>query len=166
MFFTFLLCLFSTFALAQQQPEKSDFWKHVRFGGQIGISAGDGFFSATLAPSGIYEFNNQFALGVGLTGSINNRKNIYKSTILGTSLISLYSPINEVQLSAEFEELHVSRNFENSAISDDKYWVPSLFVGAGYRTNNITFGVRYDLLYDEDKSVYSNAWAPFIRIYF
>lgn len=147
--------------------EPNDFWKHVRFGGGIGLSFGDGFFSGTLAPSAIYEFNPQFALGVGLNGTYNSFKNNYKSTIFGGSLIGLYNPIRELQVSAEFEELNVSRKWEdNLGIEDQNYWYPALFVGLGYGNQNFTVGIRYDVLYDRDKSIYANAWMPFVRVFF
>ena len=145
----------------------NDFWNHVRFGGGIGLSFGDGFFSGTLAPSAIYEFNEQFALGVGVNGTYNKRKNFYKSTVVGGSLIGLFNPIQEIQLSAEFEELKVNRNWEDRlGIEDQNYWYPALFIGAGFRTRNIAVGIRYDVLYDKDKSIYADPWAPFVRVYF
>jgi hypothetical protein len=156
---------FATFSIAQQQ--ESLFWKHVRFGGGLGLSFGDGYFSGTIAPSGIYEFNNAFALGLGLNATFNNQKNIYKSTILGGSLIGLFNIITELQLSAEFEQLNVNRIYNiNLNLDKDHYWVPALFIGAGYRNGNVTFGIRYDVLYDENESIYSEAWAPFVRFYF
>lgn len=165
-----LLVLFS-FSLAipcfsQDTDDTSKFWDHVRYGGGIGISTGSNFFSATIAPSAIYEFNDYVALGLGLNSTFNSSKNVYKSTILGGSLLSLFNPIPELQLSAEFEELHVSRNFNDAQFIDEDYWYPALFVGAGYRSNNITFGLRYDLLFDNDKSIYADAWIPFVRVYF
>jgi hypothetical protein len=145
----------------------SDFLSHVRFGGSVGFSFGDGFFSGTLAPSAIYEFDKQFALGVGLNGTYNTQKNFYKSTVFGGSLIGLYNPIQEIQLSAEFEELNVNRKWNNRlAIADENYWYPALFVGIGYRSNNVAIGIRYDVLYDKNKSIYADAWAPFVRVYF
>ncbi|MBQ0767724.1 MAG: alpha-ketoglutarate decarboxylase [Bizionia sp.] len=167
--FLFLcVSLFFVVANAQLSAKEStnDFWKHMRFGGGLGLSTGSGFFSATLAPSAIYEFNSMFGLGVGLSGTYTKRKNFYKSTVFGGSLTGLYSPIREIQLSAEFEEFLVTRDFENAAIKDDQYWHPALFFGAGYRTQNVTFGVRYNVLYDDAKSVYANAWMPFVRVYF
>jgi hypothetical protein len=165
--FLVLVVIFTTFQSINAQGEKSDFWQHVRYGGGIGLNFGDGFFSGTLAPSAIYEFNNQVALGVGLNGTYNSQKNFYKSTIFGGSLIGLFSPINEIQLSAEFEELNVSRKWEDDlGIADENYWVPALFIGAGYRNGNVTFGIRYDVLYDREKSIYADPWAPFVRFYF
>ena len=149
------------------QKSKSDFWNHVRFGGGIGLSFGDGFFSGTLAPSAIYEFNPQFAMGLGLNGTYNTSKNFYKSTVLGFSFITLYNPIPNIQISAEFEELNVNRKWENDlGIEDQNYWYPGLYMGVGYRSNNVSFGIRYDVLYDREKSIYADPWAPFVRVYF
>jgi hypothetical protein len=167
--YTFLLILcigFSFQSFSQENDQQSEFWKNVRFGGGIGLSFGDGFFSGTLAPSGIYDFNNSFSLGLGLNGTYNSLKNSYNSTILGASVISLFNPIDELQVSAEFEQLNVSQKFDNNIFTDRNYWVPALFVGLGYRTNNITLGMRYDVLFDRNKSVYADPWAPFIRVFF
>ncbi len=162
-----LLISTSTFAQLQTPPPPADFWSHVRFGGGIGLSFGDGFFSGTLAPSAIYQFNEQVSLGVGLNGTYNSRKDFYKSTVFGGSLIGLFNPIQAIQLSAEFEELNVSRNWDDRlGVSDENYWYPALFLGAGYRTRNVAVGIRYDVIYDKDKSIYADPWAPFVRVYF
>lgn len=161
---------FTTLSFSQDNlpNQKSNFWKHVRFGGGFGLSTGSNFFSATLAPNAIYQFNSQLGLGIGLNATYNRQKNAYKSTIFGGSVIGIYNPINEIQLSSEFEALNVNRKFEGnlSNLEDDNYLYPALFLGAGYRTNNVTFGIRYDVLYDEDKSIYANAWMPFVRVLF
>lgn len=150
------------------QEKESDFWRHVRFGGGIGLSFGDGFFSGTLAPNAIYEFNPYVATGVGLNFTYNTRRNLYKATILGGSLITLFNVLPQFQLSAEFEELNVNRNFDDRFVlnEDDNYWYSALFLGAGYRTGRVTFGIRYDVLYDEEKSIYAEPWIPFIRVFF
>jgi len=82
-----ITCL--SFLNIKAQENSNNFWKQVRFGGGIGLSFGDGFFSGTLSPSAIYEFNDQLALGLGLNGTYNSRKNQYKSTIFGGSIIGL-----------------------------------------------------------------------------
>ena len=167
--FSILVALFSNNIQAQSNSTStnSDFWNHVRFGGGIGLSFGDGYFSGTVAPSAIYQFDDKFSLGLGLSGSYYKRKNLYKSTVFGGSVIGLFNPIREIQLSSEFEQLNVNRKFENNLnLEDDNYWYPALFLGAGYRSGNFTVGVRYDVLYDEDKSIYADPWMPFIRVYF
>jgi len=164
------LC-FTTSLLSQtdstRTKTKSKFWKKVRFGGGIGIAPGNGIFSATLAPTAIYQFNPNFAMGIGLNGTINNRKNVYKSTILGGSVIALANPIDAIQLSGEFEQLNVNRKFDSAFSNPDQnYWYPALFLGAGVRTRVATIGIRYDVLYDQNKSIYPNAWVPFVRVFF
>lgn len=160
------------FHAQEESDEDADFWSHVRFGGGVGLNFGSGFFSGTLAPSALYEINNQVGIGLGLNGTYssikNNRNNEdFKATILGGSIFSIFNPIEALQLSIEFEELHVNRTleFEDGDIKD-RYWVPALFLGAGYRVENFTFGMRYDILYNNDKSIYANAWMPFVRVFF
>ncbi|MFI1744497.1 alpha-ketoglutarate decarboxylase [Flavobacteriaceae bacterium MEBiC06508] len=161
------LIVFSFFYFSNAQDNKNDFWKDVRFGGGFGLNFTNGFFSTTIAPSAIYEVNNKLAFGLGLNTTFNNQKNVYKSTIVGGSIIGLFNVINEVQLSAEFEQLNVNRRYNvNLNIPNDNYWIPALYFGAGYRQGNITFGIRYDILYDNEKSIYLDPWAPFVRFYF
>lgn len=165
--FLFVFSITNCSYMLSQNQDSPDFWNHVRFGGGVGISFGDGFFSGTLAPSAIYEFNDQFALGLGLNGTYNKQKNFYQSTVFGGSILGFFNPIEVIQLSAEFEELNVHRNFEDRFVmADQNYWYPALFIGVGYRTQNVTIGIRYDVLYDRNRSIYAEAWAPFVRFYF
>jgi len=169
-----LICLMSFNVYSQVGDDKAygpttnNFWENVRFGGGIGLGFGDGFFSGTLAPIAIYEFNYQFAMGVGLNATYSKRRDFHKSTLLGGSVISLFNPIEAIQLSAEFEQLNVNRDFDEQFVSnqDTNYWYPALFLGVGYRTGRVTFGIRYDVLYDEDESIYPDAWLPFVRVFF
>ena len=93
---------------------------------------------------------------------------MFKSTVLGGSLIGLFNPIPEIQLSSELEQLNINRNYDEAFVTnpDENYWYSALFLGAGYRSGNLTIGIRYDVLYDEDKSIYADPWMPFIRFYF
>ena len=152
----------------QRLDNSSSFWQNVRFGGGLGLSFGNGFFSGSLAPSAIYEFNPYVAAGIGLNVTYSEQNNVFNSTVLGGSIIGLYNPIQDIQLSTEFEQLYVNRNFDENFISniDDKYWYPALFLGVGYRTGSVTVGIRYDVLYDEDKSIYADPWMPFFRVFF
>ena len=161
-----ILLLFSL-GLNTHAQNKNDFWQHVAIGGGLGFSFGDGFFSGTIAPSAIYRFNPRFAMGLGLNYTYNEDKDFYRSSIIGGSLIGFYNPIREIQVSAEFEQLNVNRNYFNTVLDfDENYWYPALFLGAGYRSGNVTFGIRYDVLYDEDKSIQHQAWMPFVRFWF
>jgi hypothetical protein len=162
----FVFFNFSLVSFSQNLDNTSDFWNHVRFGGGIGLSFGDGFFSGTISPTGIYDFNSKFSAGVGLNATYNKQDNFFKSTIFGASIIGLFNPIQELQLSAEFEQLNVSRKFEDSVFKSENYWYPALFMGIGYGNGNVTFGIRYDLLYSREKSIYADPYMPFVRVFF
>lgn len=165
-----VIYVFSLFVTNAQNfdTRPSQFWSNVQYGGGIGIGFANDFFSATVAPNAVYRFNNYVASGVGLNFSYSSQKDVFQSTVLGGSIIGLFNPIPEIQLSTEFEELYVNRNIDDGFLSsiDDKYWYPALFLGAGYTSGNITFGIRYDVLFDRDTSIYSEAWIPFVRFFF
>lgn len=151
---------------AQSIGNNSYFLNRVRFGGSLGLGFFNGGFNASVSPSAIYPFTNEFSAGASL--NFNYAKfNDDKLLAYGGSIISLYNPIPELQLSAEFEQLRINRTYE--AIPnyiEDNYWSPALFIGAGYSSYNVTVGLRYNLLYRENESIYTNALLPFIRVYF
>ena len=154
---------------AQDDPlPQGSFWNNVRFGGGIGLGFGNGFFSGSLSPVAIYDFNEYFSFGAGLNGIYASRRDVSRSTILGGSLIALSNPYPSLQVSAEFEQLNVDQNFDENFVSnaDRNYWYSALFIGAGYRVGNFITGIRYDVLYNEDRSIYNSAWLPFVRVFF
>ncbi|WP_224485022.1 outer membrane protein transport protein [Robertkochia aurantiaca] len=164
---TLLLTCLPFSKTSAQQADAHPIWSNVSWGGNIGLGFGNDFFSATLAPSGIYNVNPKLAVGLGLNFTYASERDFYNSTVIGGSLIGLYSPIREIQLSAELEELHVNRRFDDRLIiEDEQYWYPALFLGAGYNTGPVTIGARYDVLYDEARSIYGSALMPFVRVYF
>lgn len=153
----------------QLDDTKSSFWKNVRFGGNVGANFGNNFTSILIAPQAIYQVNNNVGVGLGLNYSYSerdlNRFDDFTSTIAGGSFIAIANPIDFLQVSADLEYLNVNRNFADSSFDDD-YWVPALFLGAGYRQRNIVIGARYDVLFNERRSVYQNGIQPFVRVLF
>lgn len=148
-----------------QQGDESNFWSDVRFGGSLGLNFGNGFFTGVLAPSAIYDFNQIFSAGAGLSGAYASQRN-FKTTSFGGSLIGMLRPIRALQLSAEYEQLNITRRYElDGSNSKDSYWVPALFLGVGYNTGPVITGVRYDVLHS-NKSFYGRALMPFVSIYF
>ncbi len=169
---SFVLVSFVLFSLQNISAQNENFWSKVRFGGNIGIGFTNDTFNAVIAPAAIYDFNPWFSGGVGISfGYSTFDDDVFneerRSTNYGASLIGLFNPIPEFQLSAEFEQMGVSQRIEtpNQTFTDD-YWYPALFLGAGYRTGFVSFGIRYDVLYDDDKSIYGSAYAPFVRVFF
>lgn len=155
-----------TKSFSQGRMSEQSFLDQVRIGGSVGLSFNNNFFNFNLAPKAIYDFNQSTSAGAGLLGSYTSGPD-YKAYNFGGSIIGLYRPWSSLQVSAEFEELHVSRNYEfDGANLQQSYWYPALFLGLGYTTGSVTAGLRYDVLYDDRKSIYGNALMPFVSVYF
>lgn len=169
---TLLFFAFSNGLFAQQTPQepatekpKSFFWDNIQIGGGLGLGFGSGYANVAIAPSAIYNFNQYVALGVGLQYSYLKQRDFYQSHLYGGSVIGLFQPIEAVQLSVELEQLRANVKAEGFFESDN-FWNTGLWLGAGYRMENVTIGLRYNVLFVEDKGVYGDALMPFVRVYF
>lgn len=177
----FVLLGFSSIQAQNNVPKaKSEFWQRVQFGGGLGLNFGNKYTNISVAPGAIYNVNEFFAVGLGAQYSYINQKPYifnsnqtaeYTSNLYGGSVLALFNPIQSIQLSAEVEQLRVNteRKIITNAIVQnitDDFWNTALFVGAGYRTRNVTIGARYNLLHDKNKNVYSEPFMPFVRVYF
>ena len=144
------------------QQKKSDFWDNVQFGG--GFTVGFGAQTTVgISPSAIYNFDNNFSLGVGLM-YLYNEVSDFSTNVYGGSLISLYQiPKIGIQLSGEYEHSFAKQTNSIGSLNTD---FPALYLGAAYIQGKFAFGFRYDFLYDENKSVYASPISPIIRFYF
>ncbi|MEN2398234.1 hypothetical protein GKZ90_0000465 [Flavobacterium sp. MC2016-06] len=171
-FFVILVSLFFTNAQAQQNyviDNSSHFWEKVQFGGGLGLGIGSGYTDISVMPSAIYNVNQIVAVGVGLQFGYLSSKNYYDSYVYGGSLVTLVNPIPEIQLSVELEQVRVNTSYDainNRPSYSDNYWNTALYLGAGYRTGNVTIGGRYDVLYNAQTSLYGSGFMPFVRVYF
>jgi hypothetical protein len=145
----------------------SNFWRNVQFGGGIGLGFGSGYTNVFVAPSAIYTVNPIVAVGLGIQFGYESQKNYYSSFLYGGSVIGLVNPIPQIQLSAELEETNSITDYHNfGGNSSDNYWNTALYLGAGYRTGNVTVGVRYDVLNNDNYNYVSSGFMPFVRVYF
>lgn len=161
-----IILFFGSCSLAFAQ-NNSDFWDRVRFGGGIGAAFGNGYTDVTIAPGALYEVNQYVGIGVGIQGTYVSFNDYYESFIYGGSLFTLVNPIPQLQLSAELEQLRVNLSVDDVTYGYDRdFWNTALFLGAGYRMENVTIGLRYNILYRERDLVYSDALMPFIRVFF
>jgi hypothetical protein len=166
-----IILLFCENVIAQYQetPQpRSPFWEKVQIGGGLGLSFSSGYTEISIAPSAIYNVNPYLAVGLGLQGSYVSSKNYYDSTIYGASILTFINPIPQIQFSINLNESRVNNHYQTvggGTISDD-FWNTALFLGAGYRTGNVTIGLAYNVLYDENDNVYGDALMPFVRAYF
>jgi hypothetical protein len=168
--FMAIILLFSENVIAQYQtaPQtRSPFWQNVQFGGGLGLSFGSGYTDISIAPSAIYNVNPYLAVGLGLQGSYVSSKGYYDSAIYGASILTYINPIPQIQLSINLNESRVNNSYQTLGgnYSED-FWNTALFLGAGYRTGNVTIGLAYNVLYDENDNVYGDALTPFVRAYF
>jgi hypothetical protein len=169
--FMLIVLLFSENVIAQYQTapqSRNPFWEKVQFGGGLGLSIGSGYTDISIAPSAIYNVNPYLAVGLGLQGSYVSSNGYYDSAIYGASLLTYINPIPQIQLSINLNESRVNNNYETAGggnYSED-FWNTALFLGAGYRTGNVTIGLSYNVLFDENDNVYGDALMPFVRAYF
>jgi hypothetical protein len=168
--FFFLFFYENVIAQYQQAPQsRSPFWQNVQFGGGLGLSFGSGYTDISVAPSAIYNVNQYLATGIGLQGSYVSSKGYYDSGIYGASYLIYINPIPEIQLSINLNESYVNNHYETyngySGYTAN-FWNTALFLGAGYRTGNVTIGLAYNVLFNENDNVYSDALVPFVRAYF
>ena len=164
--FIALSIFFVNFSMSQYSTGQSDFWKQVRYGGGIGLDIFNGGFNASISPSAIYPVSNTFSAGVSL--NVNYAKfDDSKLLAYGGSILSLYNPIPQIQLSGELEQLRINSKFQGVAETiNENYWSPALFLGIGFTNRNVTVGVRYNILYDGGNSIYADGLLPFVRFYF
>jgi hypothetical protein len=164
------LILISSISHAQNDSimkPKSRFWQNVRFGGGVGFNLGNDFTTISISPTLYHDFNDKITLGVGLNGSYIKSKAEYTSWIYGGSALFLYNPVEYIQISTEVEQLKVNVNIDRRlGGGTDNFWNTALFLGAGYRMNNFTVGLRYNILFDKSDRLYADAWMPFVRVIF
>ncbi|GGE33425.1 hypothetical protein [Psychroflexus planctonicus] len=163
---TILIISFCFFSVVHAQNPDSDstFWNRMQWGGTGALNISNNFTSISVSPQAIYPLKSYFATGVGLQYSYLRSKNNFTSHLYGGSWLNIFTPIPEVQISTELEQLRVNNRLANG-VKDD-FWNTALFLGIGYRQQNFTIGIRYNVLFDEDRNIYPRAWMPFVRVFF
>jgi hypothetical protein len=122
----------------------------------------------TLSPNLMYAVSDKFSLGAGIQGSYISIKDVQTTTTIGLNVVGEYNLSKKLTTLVEFAELKVHTKQETLAgdIKND-FWESALFVGAGYNINDkISLGAKFNLLYDEDESVYASPIIPFVNITF
>ena len=174
-FYTLTTCFllgFNSFAQENQdtyKPRSTNFFSDVQFGGGLGIGFGEGFTNIAVSPMALKPITEQFSAGLGLQFNYLKSKGFYESTSYGANILGIYSPAEMIQLSAELEQLRVNNTWTDlpsATYQTRNFWNTALFLGAGYTNENVTIGVRYNVLYNENDLVYNQAWMPFIRVFF
>lgn len=165
------LMFVSVSVFAQEQPQNepaNNFFSDMMFGGNLGVAFGNGFANVNVSPMAYKPVSNMFTVGTGL--QFNYMKWGETSTAAyGLNLIGLFTPIPELQLSAEVEQLRINSTYTDinrDAVSNN-FWNTGLFLGAGYNTGGVVVGMRYNVLHNNSSNrIYATAWVPFVRVMF
>ena len=139
----------------------------LKFGVGFGLSFVGGT-NISLSPNLLYILSEKVSIGGGIQGSYSAIEDLQSTTTFGANVITQYSPIEKITTLLEFTELKVNTKTDTPTgkITDD-YWDAALFIGAGYNiTSKISVGAKYNVLYNEDKSVYTSPVLPFVNISF
>lgn len=149
------------FASITTFSQKSDFWENVQFGGGFTLGLGTQT-TIGISPSAIYNFDNGFSLGAGL-GYLHSKVNDFITNVYSTSIIGLYQTNFGFQFSGDFDYYFANQsdNFGSFRTS-----FPALHLGVAYNQGRFAIGIRYDVLYDENKSIFASPISPIIRFYF
>jgi len=165
--FIFIILLISIAAFSQKKYSSSFSWDQMRYGGRISLELSNNATSVTLAPTAVYQFNDQFAAGGTVSFGYAEFKDVDAYLFnYGLSILGIYTPIRQIQLSAELEQIFVNETYQGfrSEIKEN-YNYQALFVGAGYRVKNVVIGLRYDLLYNENVNLYASPYAPYVQVF-
>jgi long-subunit fatty acid transport protein len=159
-----VLLLISSLSFAQRGNSSSFDWKNVSYGGRLNLDLSTNVTSIILAPTAIYKINEQFSAGASISFGYTKFKDFdIKWYNYGASVLGCYKPIDQLELSAEIEQTFINERGGFDNVNTDYL---SFYLGAGYRVKNFVIGMRYDLLFDEDTSLYASPFAPFVRVYF
>jgi hypothetical protein len=153
---------------------KAPFQKYWSFGGNVGLSFWNGGTDILLAPKAYYHVSPMFMTGFGITYIYSSAEDDfakYSQNSFGASVLGAFRPIPFLQISAEYEGLQTNGNSTIKFAGDREknnysFWNNAIYLGASFVSRNVSFGVRYDVLYDSSRSVYSSAWSPVIGFYF
>lgn len=146
----------------QQRPA---YPRHWSFGGFFSMSFWNGGTDILVAPKAYYHLSPKFLTGFGVTYIYSDSNDAlfgYHSNSIGGSVMAGVRPVPMLQLSAEYEGLNTTRG----GAFADTYWNNALYLGASFVTGHVSFGLRYDVLYDSSRSVFGSAWTPVIGFYF
>ncbi|QNM86109.1 hypothetical protein H9W90_03050 [Polaribacter pectinis] len=157
------LCLFLFILSINAFSQKSDFWSDVQFGGGFTLGFGNNQTTVGISPSAIYNFNNGFSLGTGVN-YLYSKINDFSTNVYGASIISLYQTNFGVQFSGDLDYYFANqKNLNGNSYSTN---FPALHLGIAYNQGRFAVGIRYDVLYDENKSVFASPISPVVRFYF
>lgn len=157
-----LLSLFLCVFLASYAQKQNFSWENVSYGGGITLSLGNQT-TIGLAPSALYNFKNGLSVGLGVGYLYSEFLDNSTISAFNMSAISIYETPFSLLLSAELEQYFTSQKTHFGKFSSN---FPALHLGIAYKRGRFAFGIRYDVLYDENRSIFASPISPIVRFYF
>lgn len=167
LFLTFASAVFVNAQIGTQLGEENSKWT---FGGSAGLGGSFGNGGGTtvyLTPKVGYKITNDFEAGLAGNFSWNNSK-YFSSTIVGVGPFANYYIGRSFYLSSLFQQyfINTKEKFYNDKYSTDE---SALYLGAGYMQNlgngvYMQLGVMYNVLYDDQTSIFSSGFVPNVGI--
>lgn len=134
-----------------------------RFGGGIGLAIGNNSTGIHISPSAGYMVAENVEIGSTLAYTYNKYRD-YRFNVFSGGLFTNYHIIPELFTKAHYE--YYTGNRDTNGISDN-FNESVLWLGAGYQNQGrVRFqtGIMYNILYDEDDSIFSSPWRPFAGV--
>jgi len=148
-----------------QERKNYTYQRSWSFGGNLGLSFWNGGTDILIAPKAYYNVSPKFLTGFGLTYIYSDYDDDfygYHQNSFGASIMAAVRPVSMLQLSVEYEGLQTNRG----GYAASTYWNNALYLGASFVSGPVSFGFRYDIIYDPLSSVYGSAFNPVIGFYF
>ena len=149
--------------LKKYESNKKGFDKDkLSFGGNVGASFANGGMFIMLQPMVGYYVLPKTMAGVGATyiyQSYTYMGKKYSSNTYGPILFARQQLLPSVFLHGEYQPINYEI-YNPLAGKEERHWVNQLFVGGGYggRSGGFIF-VLYDVLWDQNTSIYGSPWA-------
>lgn len=157
-----LIIVLAIICYSQTRAQQNNFsWENVSYGGGITLGFGSGT-TIGLSPNSIYNFGNGFSAGLGI-GYLYSEFDDFSTSAFNISAISLYQTSYDILLSAELEQYFATQKDSFGEFSTN---FPALHLGIAYNLGKFALGIRYDVLYNENKSIFASPISPIMRFYF
>lgn len=163
LFFLSLLTLGVSIGLAQVSFQSNSSDGKLRVGGNLGFNFGNNsYFGFNVSPSAGYMLMDN--LEAGITVGYQYAKNdFYKSNLFSGGPYANYYIMPELFARAHYEYFTGNQTIKRNDYKVD-FDESALWIGGGYQsTGPIRFqaGLMYNVLYKENKSIFSSALRPF-----
>lgn len=154
---------YSQIGIGSSSINKQNNW---RVGGGVAMNFGNhGAFALNVSPFIGYELSPNLEGGV-TTGYQYSKYRDQKQNLFSVGPYLNFYPIQSLFLRTQFEYFTGSVKIKNSSYSTS-FDESALWIGGGYRTGGrvqMYAGILYNVLYKENKSLFSEAYQPIVGI--